>query len=81
MCDECDSGISEAELMDRLKEALDKRDQYREALEKLLAAKDATTNYMARIPDGCHAEPEYLGRLVRRETAAEEAARKVLAVA
>lgn len=54
-------------------------DKYRGALQKLLAAKDATTNYMSRIPDGCSAEPAYLGRLVRKETEAEDAARKALA--
>ena len=35
MCEECDSGISESELMDRLKEALDQRDAYRAGLERL----------------------------------------------
>ena len=33
MCDECDSGISEAELMDRLKEAMDERDHWRSEAE------------------------------------------------
>lgn len=99
MCDECDPGISESDLMDRLKEALDQRDEarvavdsineiliktqesrsrYREALVNLLAAKDATANYMSRIPDGCSADPAYLERLVRHETRAEDAARLVL---
>ena len=81
MCEECDTGISESELMDRLKEALDQRDAMREALLNLVAAKDATANYMARIPDGCSAEPAYLGRLVRKEISAEDAARKVLGAA
>ena len=35
VCEECDSGISESELMDRLKEALDQRDAYRAGLERL----------------------------------------------
>lgn len=78
MCDECDSGISEAELMDRLKDALDQRDAFRDALQKVIGAKDATAAYMANIPDGCAAEPEFLGRLVRREIAAEDAARILL---
>ena len=53
-------------------------DDLETALMNLLNAKDATTNYMKRIPDGCRAEPEHLGRLTRRETAAEDAARLVL---
>ena len=36
MCEECDSGISESELMDRLKEALDQRDAYRLGLNDCL---------------------------------------------
>ncbi len=30
MCDECDPGVSESDLMDRLKEALDQRDEARD---------------------------------------------------
>ena len=48
------------------------------AIQNLLAARDAITDYYDRIPDGCSAEPEYAGRLVRNETKAEEAAREAL---
>lgn len=41
MCDECDPGLSESDLMDRLKEALDQRDRYREALVDILANEEA----------------------------------------
>lgn len=53
-------------------------DDLEAALRNLLAAKDSITEYMVKIPDGCKADPDYLGRLVRRETAAEDAARLVL---
>lgn len=53
-------------------------DDLETALLNLLNAKDATADYMRRIPDGCSAEPGHLGRLTRRETAAEDAARLVL---
>ena len=53
-------------------------DDLETALLNLLNAKDATTNYMSRIPDGCSAEPAHLGRFTRRETAAEDASRLVL---
>jgi len=56
--------------------ALNTRNRGAEAdLGNLLDARDATADYMARIPDGCAADPDFLGRLVRKETKAEEAAR------
>ena len=36
MCDECDSGVSESDLMDRLKEALDQRDALKSVLDAIL---------------------------------------------
>lgn len=48
------------------------------ALRNLLAAKDAATDYYARIPDGCAADTNFAGRLIRKETLAEDAARAAL---
>lgn len=42
MCDECDPGVSESDLMDRLKEALDQRDAFREVLEQIKAKLSVT---------------------------------------
>lgn len=76
MCDECDTGISESDLMDRLNEALDQRDEAIahiaelektvESINEILIQTQATRHRyleaLNRIADG--EEPDYPGSLM-----------------
>lgn len=67
MCDECDSGVSESDLMDRLKEALDQRDEARSKVVELEATVESINETLIQTQATCHRYRSALNRIADGE--------------